>query len=339
MRGQERAECSCIVALMKNQYFGDRHDFLKYVMLRCFLRAGLRTTVGWMLTPDDGSSDGEKRRYLDQPPFEVIDPELMQFMRAWRDSGAARGVEAMEQSGLVRATFFREMLRDDTASRREYFDKLESVASGSQLVFLDPDNGFEVKSRRSGKKDSSKHLYWNEVASLYDRGHSVVVYQHLARITVPTFVQRKLQELFAAVAVARVMILLDRPVMYFVIPRPAHVDRIRAAMADMQKRKSWGLGFAEYDAAGVVEHREELARRGVPRQAERRPGFSTIPGFVNRNHQEVLRKTDRPGTDHNQVVYEVRCLVCGHDYGANGSDLHLRRCPECQQGKSGLHVM
>ncbi len=64
-------------------------------------------------------------------------------------------------------------------------------------------------------------------------------------------------------------------------------------------------------------------------------GTTTI-GFVNPHGQENIRATDLPGTDHLQKIYVLRCQHCGHEYGANGSDIHLRRCPECQSGATGL---
>jgi hypothetical protein len=63
---------------------------------------------------------------------------------------------------------------------------------------------------------------------------------------------------------------------------------------------------------------------------------TTRPGYTNRNEQTVVRKTDLAGTDHLQYVYVLRCGHCGHEYGANGSDIHERRCPDCQQGAPGL---
>jgi hypothetical protein len=44
---------------MKNQYFGDINDYHKYGLLRQLGKGGqLTTAVCWMLTPDDGRSDG-----------------------------------------------------------------------------------------------------------------------------------------------------------------------------------------------------------------------------------------------------------------------------------------
>ena len=67
---------------------------------------------------------------------------------------------------------------------------------------------------------------------------------------------------------------------------------------------------------------------------------TTDVGYINRNHQAVLRKTSWLGNDHNQRVYVLRCLnpECGHEYGVNGSDIFQRKCPSCQGGKPGLPI-
>jgi hypothetical protein len=62
---------------------------------------------------------------------------------------------------------------------------------------------------------------------------------------------------------------------------------------------------------------------------------TTEPGFVNPHDQEVIRNTGKAGTDHGQFVYELRCQLCGHQYGSNGSDNFQRKCPKCQGGQHG----
>lgn len=65
---------------------------------------------------------------------------------------------------------------------------------------------------------------------------------------------------------------------------------------------------------------------------------TTEPGYRNRNGQVVLRRTDLPGNDHNQMTYVLRCDGCGHEYGANGSDIFQRRCPAHDGGAAGLKI-
>ena len=63
---------------------------------------------------------------------------------------------------------------------------------------------------------------------------------------------------------------------------------------------------------------------------------TTKVGFVNRNGQVVIRNTGKPGTDHNQKIYQLGCSECGSVYGSNGSDIFDRKCPTHGGGKPGL---
>ena len=66
--------------------------------------------------------------------------------------------------------------------------------------------------------------------------------------------------------------------------------------------------------------------------------MTSEPGYCNRNNQEVIRNTGLQGTDHLQYIYEMVCRNCGRRYGSNGSDIHERRCPNCQKGKPGFNL-
>ena len=65
---------------------------------------------------------------------------------------------------------------------------------------------------------------------------------------------------------------------------------------------------------------------------------TTAIGFVSHRDQEVISATALRGTDHNARVYELKCRRCGHHYGANGTDIHDRKCPQCQSGRPGLQL-
>ena len=60
---------------------------------------------------------------------------------------------------------------------------------------------------------------------------------------------------------------------------------------------------------------------------------TTDVGYVNKNSQRNNGKTEHKGTDNNQWFYSMECLKCGHKYFANGSDIKIRKCPNCQGGK------
>lgn len=63
-------------------------------------------------------------------------------------------------------------------------------------------------------------------------------------------------------------------------------------------------------------------------------GKTTVPGYINRNSQKNIGKTNEKGTDHNQWFYLMECQNpnCNHRYKANGTDIWQRKCPGCQGG-------
>jgi hypothetical protein len=68
----------------------------------------------------------------------------------------------------------------------------------------------------------------------------------------------------------------------------------------------------------------------------RRSVQTTTVGYENRNGQVVRFPTGLEGTDHAQRVYVLKCGRCGNEYGANGSDIWQRRCPQRQRGRPGI---
>jgi endonuclease III len=101
------------------------------------------------------------------------------------------------------------------------------------------------------------------------------------------------------------------------------LDRVQASC------EAAGVLPTFFDAASFEEVGKEMTVRETP---------TTCTGYVNRNGQVVVRNTRIAGTDKNQYVYQLACSHCGHVYGANGSDIHLRLCPKCQGGAAGLEL-
>jgi hypothetical protein len=69
------------------------------------------------------------------------------------------------------------------------------------------------------------------------------------------------------------------------------------------------------------------------------PRFQTTdPGYKNKHGQIVVARTGFPSESFpGQTIYRLRCnrTSCNHEYGANGCDIHNRRCPRCQNGVKG----
>ncbi len=104
-------------------------------------------------------------------------------------------------------------------------------------------------------------------------------------------------------------------------------DELRKLAHDMRDKTSSPLATQRFEKTKAVKDRDHRKRTNKK---------TTEPGHNNRNNQTVLRKTDLHGNDYNQKVYVLRCEECLHEYGANGSDIWQRRCPNCQDGAAGL---
>lgn len=62
---------------MKDQYVGDIGDYAKFSLLRA-LAEGRRGGIAWYQTPDDATSHGSHRAYLDRPEWANADPEVLE---------------------------------------------------------------------------------------------------------------------------------------------------------------------------------------------------------------------------------------------------------------------
>lgn len=187
-----------VPAWMKNQYFGDMNDYRKYGLLRLLSGQGdITTAVCWMLTPDDGRTDGSLTEYLRQPgKWRHFDPSLFEHLRELVLHQDVRDVRGVETVGILPSCRFAPgLLPDDAEGRVAYFETFTYVTEGCDLIFFDPDNGIEVKSKRYGLKDSSKYLYWHEIEESFAGGHSLLIYQHFPHVKRGPFIETKTRDL------------------------------------------------------------------------------------------------------------------------------------------------
>jgi hypothetical protein len=178
---------------MKNQYVGDINDYRKYALLRALAGPGdIRIGVCWMLTPDDGRRDGGKINYLDDPSrYRSYDPDLFDLLCSVIATPDKRHLALIEASGIVpSARYFDEIVPDDEEGRSAFFRAVMTRLAKSDLIFFDPDNGFDVPSKPKGKRNSSKFVYRDEVTTVFNKGKSVLIYQHFTREERSRFVER-----------------------------------------------------------------------------------------------------------------------------------------------------
>lgn len=167
---------------MQTRYLGDSHDFIKFALLRHVHRhCGLRLGVNWYLTsPDEvdrqGSSDGEMRHHLTHHAWRAWDPELLEAVRDF-ELPEGRTLAALRASGILpRNTLFFEQPVPHQ-NRANWHHHAVSALAAADLVFIDPDNGMEVKPKSMTGRRKSKYAYYSEMKSYFDENKAVMTIQ------------------------------------------------------------------------------------------------------------------------------------------------------------------
>lgn len=237
---------------MKNQYFGDVNDYRKYGLLRALSSlTGLRVGVCWLLTADDDRNDGKFRRYLEDPPaWSRYDRQLYERLRTLLSPGVTRSVEHARTWDLIPgATYYDALLQDDLNSRREYFEGAWSALGACPILFFDPDNGIEIPSRKMGTKGSAKYLYWREIEQAYANGHSLVIYQHFARVARDEYTAGLATEMATRLHAPLVDSFRTPHVVFFLVARPEHAAAFGQVHTQIHDR--WGDQIRAFTHLGV----------------------------------------------------------------------------------------
>ena len=176
---------------MKNQYFGDIGDYGKYGLLLFLAEHGISVSVNWYLTPNDGSSDGKFIKYLSDERFRRFSPVLYDELKKYIIQEGRRDILVMNETDLIpNAKYYTVPLPtlDNVPSaerrqlRKEWHENALAFCTGSDLVFLDPDNGIQPKGQLYSSKNN-KYVFLEEAADYYNAGQNVVYYCHKGRRT------------------------------------------------------------------------------------------------------------------------------------------------------------
>ena len=214
---------------MKNQYVADINDYRKYGLLRTLSGNGnIRIGVCWMLTPDDNRTDGQFTRYLNLPgQWKQYDPPLFEHLVDCIRDGE-RHVRRIESTGILQnADYHCDFLSDIPEKRTRYFMGMHERLKGVDLIFFDPDNGLEIKSRPYGRKQSSKFLYWHELTHAFSSGKSILLYQHFIREKREQFITRLSSEFCRRLDVSEVLSFRTPHVVFFLVPQPEHTQHFK----------------------------------------------------------------------------------------------------------------
>lgn len=219
---------------MKNQYFGDINDFKKYGLIRQLSNFGeLKISICWMLTPpnDLTKNEGLQTQYLNNPvKWERYDKELFKHLQKHKSciiGNQNRGVSLIEKGNILpKCKFFNDTIYDNGKLRSQYLQKLLNESNDTDLIFFDPDVGM-ANSVKYGNKRSSQYLYWHELKDVYDKGHSILVYQHRHRSkTAENMAEYLRVETLKRFTPSNVFIYKTPNVLFLLIARNKHIHSI-----------------------------------------------------------------------------------------------------------------
>lgn len=187
---------------MQNRYFGDVGDFGKYGLLRKL--TGLTSDngpklslgIGWYLVPDEGhNDDGKHTSYLKKPEYRACDPDLFDGLNHLLADGI-REVSKIQSSALLPSdtVYFNAKLTYQNmpiigvenkskriVKRKSWIQQTYESIKDQDIIFLDPDNGFEIKSVKRHTDKGPKYVFWDEAEHFLSGDKTLVIYHHLNR--------------------------------------------------------------------------------------------------------------------------------------------------------------
>ena len=166
---------------MQEHYLGDVHDFVKYAFLRSLSeQLGWRLGVNWYHTrTDPDSSDGDNRAYLSSgPELANWKPDLFKRIEGLQDLSDRRFGRVSELGILPACTIYYED-QIPTVDRKAWHESAQKALKDSCMVFLDPDNGFQVKSMET--RTRPKYTLFQEAVDFLRDDKVVITIQFASR--------------------------------------------------------------------------------------------------------------------------------------------------------------
>ncbi len=169
---------------MQDNYVGDIGDYGKYGLLRKICSEGVSLAVNWYkVTPKKigGQDDGKYINYLSKPNiYRLYDPFLFDSLCHIVCVENDRRISRIEKENLFCAKYFSDEIG---LNRYIWHQNALQQTDGSDVVFLDPDNGLETINMFHVGNATDKHVKWEELKDYYIKGQNVILYQHRPQMT------------------------------------------------------------------------------------------------------------------------------------------------------------
>ncbi len=228
----------------------------------------LNIGVVWYLVPDENhNNDGKHIRYLDpsvynQERYRECDPALYDALREIVRSNRRNVSSIRDCQVLPLGTRFYEAVltfnrpddqgsftRKDRVARRKawLYDALK-LTDGSDVVFVDPDNGFEVKVDPYQRR-GPKYVFFDELLPYLERNQSLVIYHHIGRQgSAWDQIRERLTQIHSKLGREAFALLYHRGSAraFFVVPAPRHRMNL-ISKAKMLMLSPWSRHFELFE--------------------------------------------------------------------------------------------
>ena len=231
---------------------------------------GQTLTLGvvWHLVPDENhNSDGTHIHYLEpsafnQERYRDCDPILYDTLREIVRSNRRNVSSIRDCQVLPLGTRFynavlafncpngqKSITREDRVARRKswLFNALELTAD-CDLVFVDPDNGFEVKVGPYQRR-GPKYVFFDELLPYLQRNQSLIIYHHIGRQgSASDQIRERLTQINNKLGRAAFALLYHRGSAraFFVVPAPRHHMNL-FSRAKMLMLSPWSRHFELFE--------------------------------------------------------------------------------------------
>ena len=187
---------------MKNQWFGDIHDFRKYGLLCYLAKYYDEILVDWMLTGDiKKTNDGKKIKFANRKYYWApaksgeIQKEIWNFFNKFHHSEPRQKREVSRAVDIFALDIFSQSHRKCnfiTSSDENWELKKTDPLDKNSLMFFDADNGIaDDINRKTIAGNNNPYIYSDEIKSAFSEGHDILVYQHIPRMTLDKLIDEK----------------------------------------------------------------------------------------------------------------------------------------------------
>lgn len=218
---------------MKNQYFGDNRDLFKYdLVLHLIENVNFleHFTFIPMLTENDGRTDGNRRDYS-KAKAGVNNEALKEYLK--EKPRSVKEIKGFFVSRGIPITIYKEDGYFTHGNRHDYFNGIDQKLLLNSLVFVDPDNGLEVKN------PSEKHILYREAKMIFermDKNSVLMIYQHFPRQKHGQYFEDKRNEIKDKIGVLPLAI-SDNEIIFFLLAKNERLKKEIEREIECYKKK------------------------------------------------------------------------------------------------------